>query len=62
MGLDNGIMIKIKDTNKLNPNIFKELYFTNYGSREEFLYEILYWRKCWNIRDVIMNHLENRLR
>ena len=59
MGLDNGIKIKIKDPNKLNPNIFQELYFTKYGTREELLYELLYWRKCWNIRDVIMNHLEN---
>ena len=59
MGLDNGIMIKIKDENKLNPNIFQELGFIKYGSHNDFPYEILYWRKCWNIRDVIMNHLEN---
>ena len=58
MGLDNGIMLKIKDKEKLDAKILQDIGFRGYGSDESEVYELLYWRKCWNIRGVIMNHLE----
>ena len=59
MGLDNGIMIKIKDKEKLDTKIFQDIGFKGYGSDVYDVYEILYWRKCWNIREVILDHLES---
>lgn len=51
MGLDNGIRLKIKDKEKFGDT--KKLYsmfsWTNEGSE----YELLYWRKCWNVRREI---------
>lgn len=59
MGLDNGIMLKIKNKEKLNTKIFHDIGFNGYLSDESDVYELLYWRKCWNIREVIMDHLES---
>lgn len=56
MGLDNGIMLKIIDKEKFGPMpawIKREEWEDKYG----YDYEILYWRKCWNVRDVILFYL-----
>ena len=56
MGLDNGIMLKIIDKEKFGPMpawIKREEWEDKYN----FDYEILYWRKCWNVRAVILFYL-----
>ena len=56
MGLDNGIMLKIKDAEEFGPMpewIRREEWEDKYG----FDYEILYWRKCWNVRNEILTYL-----
>jgi len=46
MGLDNGIVVtKSKIADKIFKNK-KRFYYYDYASE----YEIIYWRKCWNIR------------
>ena len=50
MGLDNGIRIdkeRTKTNTTFNPAIVSDS-FTN---------EFLYWRKCWGLRDDIVNYL-----
>ena len=57
MGLDNGIMLKIIDKEKFGPMpawIKREEWEDKYN----YDYEILYWRKCWNVRAVILSYLE----
>lgn len=56
MGLDNGINFKITDQEKFGeiPEWINYTYWDAiYGSD----YEIQYWRKCWNVRDVIFSIL-----
>ena len=53
MGLDNGIMLKIKD-NKLN---LPEKLKAAFESYSEGSYDVLYWRKCWNVRGAILDVL-----
>lgn len=56
MGLDNGIMLKITDKEKFGPMpawIKREEWEDKYN----YDYEILYWRKCWNVRSVILFYL-----
>lgn len=49
MGLDNGILIKshIEEA--------KEFYPTNYVYKSDNSIEVCYWRKCWGIRNEIIN-------
>ena len=57
MGLDNGIMLKIIDKEKFGPMpawIKREEWEDQYN----YDYDILYWRKCWNVRAVILSYLE----
>lgn len=61
MGLDNGIILKLKD--KTLPQDFPgELddYEKEHLSRTGEL-EVAYWRKCWGIRNEIVNmlHMKN---
>lgn len=56
MGLDNGLMLKIKDKEKFGeiPSwIRREDWEDKYG----YDYEINYWRKCWNVKDLIFDVL-----
>lgn len=56
MGLDNGIMLKIVDKETFGPMpawIKREDWEDKYN----FDYEVLYWRKCWNVRAVILFYL-----
>lgn len=51
MGLDNGIVVT---KSKLADKIFKdEKRFYYFECAEE--YEIVYWRKCWNLRTAVQN-------
>lgn len=53
MGLDNGIMIKSKDDKMI---FIPKRYYT--WKIEGFKhYEIAYWRKCWGIREKILEIL-----
>ena len=56
MGLDNGILLKIKDKEAFGPMpswIKREEWEDKYG----YDYDILYWRKCWNVRGEILCYL-----
>lgn len=56
MGLDNGIQFKILDKQKFGdiPEWFKrEAWEDQYN----YDYEVLYWRKCWNVRAEILSYL-----
>lgn len=52
MGLDNGIYIK-GDAAKAFPEIIKRTEYIPYDN----IYEVAYWRKCWNVRDLIFDVL-----
>lgn len=56
MGLDNGIVIKkiTKEQIELIPS-YIETDITEYN--DEIRIEIAYWRKCWGIRNEIINIL-----
>jgi hypothetical protein len=55
MGLDNGIIAKIGIENeKLRKKLFK--HFTLNFNKD---YEIAYWRKCWNVRKLIILALKD---
>ena len=54
MGLDNGIEIKRKDN---LPNCV--LCFDNdeWRKQRDYDLEVAYWRKCWNVRHIILDVL-----
>jgi hypothetical protein len=56
MGLDNGIEIKRKDN---LPNCV--LCFDNdeWCKQHGYDLEVAYWRKCWNVRHIILDVLSN---
>ena len=58
MGLDNGIMFKIKNKEQFGeiPSWFRR---ESWEDEHNFDYEILYWRKCWNVRAEILSYLPN---
>lgn len=51
MGLDNGIILK-EEHEKV-----KDYFLWSTEIQEDKETEICYWRKCWNIRDVILRVL-----
>lgn len=57
MGLDNGIQFKILDKQKFGeiPSWFRR---EAWEDQHNFDYEVLYWRKCWNVRREIMGYLK----
>lgn len=59
MGLDNGIIVKTNNE-KLNKKLkgFKTAYPWIEESTEDKKIEVAYWRKCWNIRNLILNELK----
>ena len=60
MGLDNGVVLRITNKEK-----FGDLpkWFAKTTQYDENTYEVMYWRKCYNIRDVIFQHLhENNIK
>ena len=64
MGLDNGILLKVKNQEKMGkmPSWLKpDVSYSDRGVCDTF--ELMYWRKCYNIRDVIFQHLhENNIK
>ena len=60
MGLDNGIVLKIKDKEKFGSDRLPSwMPRADWEDEGNYPWEILYWRKCWNIRDVIFQHLKD---
>lgn len=55
MGLDNGIIIKIKDSQKFGA-IPKWIKRTEWEKSNSHI-EINYWRKCWNVRKEIFDYI-----
>lgn len=59
MGLDNGIILKL--SNKKIPEDFPEQDAWWISSQEEVdkngEFEVAYWRKCWDIRSIILEVL-----
>ena len=58
MGLDNGIMFKIKNREQFG-DIPKWFRREEWEEQHNFDYEVLYWRKCWNVRAEILHYLPN---
>lgn len=57
MGLDNGIEIKRRaDLPALAFTYFDE----EYRAKHNYNLEVAYWRKCWNVRSIIMDILKVR--
>lgn len=58
MGLDNGIQFKILDRQKFGklPRWFKR---EEWEDKYDCDMEVLYWRKCWNVRAEILCYLPN---
>ena len=56
MGLDNGIQFKILDKQKFG-DIPKWFRREDWEDQHNFDYEVLYWRKCWNVRAEILSYL-----
>ena len=57
MGLDNGIQIKRNTYTNSIPEL-KQFELT-YDNKHQFDFEVCYWGKCYNIRDMIMNLVES---
>ena len=62
MGLDNGVILKTKHNNLKLPNGIKETETTcfsvNGNATSYRKYEIMYWRKCWALRNTLKDALE----
>jgi len=65
MGLDNGIHLIMRQ--KIDPkediifNDFEKIDFDEFATNEYkdgYYYDVCYWRKCWNIRDMIFDALD----
>lgn len=59
MGLDNSISLIIRDKEKFG-NIIPFIHIEPWQSNgdDSDTYDVLYWRKCWNIREVIYDKLK----
>ena len=53
MGLDNGIIVKrteaTTDLKELQPYAFSG------DTERKYSFELCYWRKCWNVREIFFN-------
>lgn len=53
MGLDNGIIIiRNNYSNKIKA---LKRFTVSYDKDETYPFEVCYWRKCWNVRDNILD-------
>lgn len=57
MGLDNGIQIKRNTYTNSIPEL--KQFELAYDNKHQFDFEICYWRKCYNIRNMIMDVVES---
>ena len=55
MGLDNGISIKRTSFSSTLEEL--KQFETIYDKEHEYDFSICYWRKCWNVRNRILNAL-----
>lgn len=68
MGLDNGIILRHRNKEKIEKilpnyvNIGIDDYYTdtNQKSKNDTLWDVCYWRKCWGLRDRILEVLKNK--
>ena len=56
MGLDNGVVLRITDKEK-----FGDLpkWFAKAFQYDENTYEVMYWRKCYNVRELALDLFED---
>ena len=57
MGLDNGIQIKRNTSTNSIPEL--KQFELAYDNKHQFDFEICYWRKCYNIRNMLMDVVES---
>jgi hypothetical protein len=59
VGLDNGIIIKrTPETKKIKELRRFEYWDVHYEEEDvNYSYDICYWRKCWNVRDMIFENI-----
>ena len=57
MGLDNSIQIKRNTSTNSIPEL--KQFELAYDNKHRFDFEICYWRKCYNIRNMIMDVVES---
>lgn len=57
MGLDNSIQIKRNTSTNSIPEL--KQFELLYDNKHQFDFEICYWRKCYNIRNMIMDVVES---
>ena len=57
MGLDNSIQIKRNTSTNSIPEL--KQFELSYDNKHQFDFEICYWRKCYNIRNMIMDVVES---
>ena len=61
IGLDNGLILHSRNMIKAAerpPKVTSLGAHDNYEGHPEFDYEVLYWRKCWNLRTAVARALE----
>lgn len=56
MGLDNGINIERNDKSMSIYDTIKR-FEQNYDHDHKYNFEVAYWRKCWNVRNMILRLL-----
>lgn len=65
MGLDNGIILRVKgkidgDCPLLSiKGIEENDWYTEENAKGFHIYDICYWRKCWNIRDILFSSCQD---
>ena len=58
MGLDNGICVRrTEQTEKIRE---LQRFNQSYDKEHEFDFEVVYYRKCWNVRNAILSYLGKR--
>ena len=57
MGLDNSIQIKRNTSTNSIPEL--QQFKLAYDNKHQFDFEVCYWRKCYNIRNMIMDVVES---
>lgn len=57
--MDNGICLKIKDSEKFGSTRLPDFMpRANWEDEYGYDWELMYWRKCWNVRSIIFDILD----
>lgn len=59
MGLDNGILLRVRGRINENSPWYEKLRLNSDSVEEKngfSVYDICYWRKCWNIREILFEN------